>query len=58
MRQLGGVIHIEWDRAADNLLMTGPSEIVFDGTADERAAQAFFDSERRAEAGGKDRESV
>ena len=58
VRQLGGVIHIEWDRAADNLLMTGPSEIVFDGTADERAAQAFFDSERRAEAGGKDRESV
>ena len=58
VRQLGGVIHIEWNRAADNLLMTGPSEIVFDGTADERAAQAFFDSERRAEAGGKDRESV
>ena len=56
VRQLGGIIRIEWDRASDDLLMTGPSEIVYDGVVDERAAEAFFAAER--EAGRKERECI
>ena len=32
VHQIGGVTRIEWDAKTDNILMTAPSEMVFDGT--------------------------
>ena len=32
VHQIGGVTHIEWDVKTGNILMTAPSEMVFDGT--------------------------
>ncbi len=41
VHQLGGITKIRWDENEDCLYMTAPSEIVFDGSFDDRALEKF-----------------